>query len=1408
MVRLSTLRGKVFYLFTVLAAMLTICAVFGGHLRAQEAPPEKPPAPPAEPPEQPVEKETPPAEQPEPVELSETAKLEAEARVFEGKGLYSEAVAAYQKALLKAIELAGTATGNEIKKFWAEAEIYLDRAVSLMYQKARPDYKEMARFLEDLGKEHNLSPVMDGWRRWALARVLMRTGEMEKVRETCRGLGFVTNWMIIGPFDNERGQFFDNPYEPETELDYGVGYKGKKRKVHWRLLPVEPVMAEVNFDAMMRPNDEVLAYALAFVEMPEAVDAALRIGSDEGLKVWVNDCEVLSSDIHRTMGFDQDIVGVKLNKGLNKILVKVAERHGSWGFRLRITAPDGGGLQFEVLKTKEEFEKASYDRVEEKAEVAAERGAIGYYEARVSEKPGDHLAQAHFGYLHLVRPFEDENAYKDRKALEKCVELAPQNPYYRFMLAEAYEAEQIRMAAEKEANKARLAVEKAIELEPEYVEALFHQARYYLNDMKNWHKAQKYLDRVLKVNPDYHRAILLKLDILGQRGFRLEERLQTKALEEHPREEIKECPAVLQLLADIYAEEGKPETALKIARAALEHDYTAWWARGRLIRHFISQGEMENALDQYEVMAKVDPYQISNYTARAETYVGMDEIEKAIAEVDRALAVCPEAEDELVQKANLLFRLSLEKGEDSTGEIYARAMALLDKIRKDINPNNNWVRKYLLFLKEEKKSFEDHERLAAEVEYKPNDALYIKSKKLVLDESGQPVVLENGKYKLEEVVQKFLVNDLKQEAEKENLPFLCVLSKTITEVRKDGTSSTFAHVVIRICNELGTQIFRSFPCYLFRGSWSQHEMKVKKARLIHEDGTEEEGQSENWAVNFPPLKVGDVIDVRFRADDELTDLTERFFGDYYGETHLFHTTYYLRSYYFRDVGPIKLSEFYMILPKERKFYFNHLSTETRPVKEPGLDDKTEISVWKLKDLPHIVPEILMPPYDQYLPLVQISSFGDWKEFGKWFYNLVKKQYDISPEMKKKVQELTADKKTEFEKIRAVYNFVVTKIDYRDWEYGIHGWQPYKASTIFARKFGDCKDKALLINTMLREAGIKSLPVLIMGAEIRGEHNMTLPMINHFNHCIAYAPPSEERKEGIWMDGTAEYYGITDGPPCMDWGAPTLVVDEDGGQIIQVPLPDPQKNVQSETRVIELESDGSAKMKTTLTLSGDNAMIARRLLATERRQFNLERRHSRFGGAKIVPDSIKVPDLKDLNLKSLSYSYELKIPDFVKKTPEGLAVQHEFFPVPWSQLTAQTERKYKMALPYMLPIDPIFIPFPGTVRTEQTFVLPKGYGVGSLPEKQKFSSEFADFDILFEKEEGEQPKVYVKKTMTMKKNNLTVDEYKQLRELTSLIEKVQKEKIIIKPPEQPEAPPEGGKKEEKQPPEKPGEEQGK
>ena len=91
------------------------------------------------------------------------------------------------------------------------------------------------------------------------------------------------------------------------------------------------------------------------------------------------------------------------------------------------------------------------------------------------------------------------------------------------------------------------------------------------------------------------------------------------------------------------------------------------------------------------------------------------------------------------------------------------------------------------------------------------------------------------------------------------------------------------------------------------------------------------------------------------------------------------------------------------------------------------------------------------------------------------------------------------------------------------EFGIHGFMPYRVPEIVQRGFGDCKDKASLIYTMLREAGIDARIVLVRTRQ-NGAIDSEPASLSVFDHAIAYVPSLD-----LYLDGTAEHSGTRELP---------------------------------------------------------------------------------------------------------------------------------------------------------------------------------------------------------------------------------------------------------------------------------------
>ncbi|MBI4535557.1 MAG: DUF2961 domain-containing protein [Ignavibacteriae bacterium] len=156
---------------------------------------------------------------------------------------------------------------------------------------------------------------------------------------------YIPEWYMIGPFPNERDanlkrMGLDSVYPPETEIDLKKTYVGvDQQPVRWTLdqTPANGRMDLYKYD----PYELVVVYALTYISSPRDQTVPLLLGTDDGVKVFLNDVE-----IHRVLKIrvaepDQDRVPLALKKGWNKLLLKIENNFGGYNFYARMLDPEG-----------------------------------------------------------------------------------------------------------------------------------------------------------------------------------------------------------------------------------------------------------------------------------------------------------------------------------------------------------------------------------------------------------------------------------------------------------------------------------------------------------------------------------------------------------------------------------------------------------------------------------------------------------------------------------------------------------------------------------------------------------------------------------------------------------------------------------------------------------------------------------------------------------------------------------------------------------------------------------------------------------------------------------------------------------------------------------------------------------
>ncbi len=196
-----------------------------------------------------------------------------------------------------------------------------------------------------------------------------------------------------------------------------------------------------------------------------------------------------------------------------------------------------------------------------------------------------------------------------------------------------------------------------------------------------------------------------------------------------------------------------------------------------------------------------------------------------------------------------------------------------------------------------------------------------------------------------------------------------------------------------------------------------------------------------------------------------------------------------------------------------------------PVEDNEFGDSGDrIFTWKLNNLKSYKSESnMLNPYN-YIPFVRfnVSGFSDWNDFSDWYYKKVfKEQLQITEKVKKKAEELTKNMSLEVDKIDAVRKYVQSLFYSATHVYFGHAIKPNTPETIIERGYGDCKDKSILILSLLKALKIKANPVLV--GSIFEEPVDTDFVGDYFNHMIIKAETSD--KKIFWVDGTMDYHKL-------------------------------------------------------------------------------------------------------------------------------------------------------------------------------------------------------------------------------------------------------------------------------------------
>ncbi|UCE87588.1 MAG: hypothetical protein JSU66_07715, partial [Deltaproteobacteria bacterium] len=191
-----------------------------------------------------------------------------------------------------------------------------------------------------------LASAPDGWiaarMRYALLLARMQQGQLDGIEEAKRQLGIIDAYQVLGPFHSRRQNVYV-VYPCEVRIDQS----GEKRvrygieSATWKAANVRPDgYVDLRQQGFGYP-EHACAFALAYVQVDRPLAARVWLGSDDGHTLYVNGELAEKRATGRAFRFDDDFADIGLRPGWNRLLLKVHNSTGQWGFLMRVTLRNG-----------------------------------------------------------------------------------------------------------------------------------------------------------------------------------------------------------------------------------------------------------------------------------------------------------------------------------------------------------------------------------------------------------------------------------------------------------------------------------------------------------------------------------------------------------------------------------------------------------------------------------------------------------------------------------------------------------------------------------------------------------------------------------------------------------------------------------------------------------------------------------------------------------------------------------------------------------------------------------------------------------------------------------------------------------------------------------------------------------
>ena len=774
---------------------------------------------------------------------------------------------------------------------------------------------------------------------------------------------------------------------------------------------------------------------------------------------------------------------------------------------------------------------------------------------------------------------------------------------------------------------------------------------------------------------------------------------------------------VQRKIGEIYFQQQHYEKAAAAFAAYLKLESQDTIVRNYLGYTYEKLNDYDAAAQVYETTLKYAPEDLYALNHLGLAYKQTGHLDGAERTLRRVLELDPKCRrNESKNLHNYLGAIHLERGEIGDAIAEFRESARLF-------PNDVWPRQQLAAL------YESHGRyLQAKLQYQEilsidPDNLLAPNRLQALSQlnTSAAVSPQLDPVKIVEFDSETIIAEASERDDYPDADVIILMNQFSHDISSAGQSTYTTHQIVKLLTQRGIERYDDIAIPYQPNS--QH-LNVNVARTITPDGTIVEPSAEGYnevtppgllsyniysdvvwkVISMPALSPGAIIEYQVTFQDIASESVGK-------------QTWFWGGFNFQSTVPALEARYALRLPNDLKFRWKTLNCDLAP--QIAESSETTTYRWSATDIPPISEEAGMPALNDVAMRLSYSSLESWDEVYTWYKDLAKERYLADHAIQSVVEQLTVDIPKTEDRIRAIYNFVASKIRYVGIELGQSAYQPSHASDVMKNLYGDCKDKTTLLITMLDLAGVKAFPVMLNPSP-HERIDTDLPSLGQFSHMITAVPDSNG--DYIWLDATSNTCSFGDLPD-VNQGRIGFLIGDESGIFVDIPIFPADANQLILRTDMRLDGEGAVHGEIFMRTKGqydlDSRLRYQQLKSSDWNEALAAELSRQFPG-------IHVEWVRSSNLENPDIPVEMRVgfrvDDYAQPVDGRMLL-----PLPidefgdYAGLFAPTNRKYMLNLGY-----------PMQVTKEVSIELPDGW-TAVLPGDLTMESDFATVNRQFNRD---------------------------------------------------------------------------